>query len=75
MERRRFADLFEQHTGMNPSSYLTEYRIRRAKELLRSCDSTVAEIAECVGYVDCFTLVGYLKMYGYVPDNVSKDGE
>lgn len=54
VERRRFADLFEQHTGMSPSSYLTEYRIRRAKELLQSCDSTIAEIAECVGYVDCF---------------------
>ncbi|MET4563377.1 AraC-like DNA-binding protein [Lysinibacillus parviboronicapiens] len=54
VERRRFADLFEQHTGMNPSSYLTEYRIRRAKDLLQSCDSTIAEIAECVGYLDCF---------------------
>ncbi len=54
VERRRFADLFEQHTGMNPSSYLTEYRLRRAKDLLQSCDNTIAEIAECVGYVDCF---------------------
>jgi len=54
VERRRFAYLFEQHTGMNPSSYLTEYRMRRAKELLQFCDSTVAEIAECVGYVDSF---------------------
>ncbi|KOS63207.1 helix-turn-helix transcriptional regulator [Lysinibacillus agricola] len=54
VERRRFAYLFEQHTGMNPSAYLTEYRIRRAKELLKYDDSPVAEIAECVGYVDCF---------------------
>lgn len=54
VERRRFAYLFEQHTGMNPSSYLTEYRMRRAKDLLQFCDSTVAEIAECVGYVDSF---------------------
>ena len=54
VERRRFAYLFEQHTGMNPSNYLTEYRIRRSKELLKYDDSPVAEIAECVGYVDCF---------------------
>ncbi|MGE7946077.1 helix-turn-helix domain-containing protein [Lysinibacillus sp. NPDC093688] len=54
VERRRFAYLFEQHTGMNPSVYLTEYRIRRSKELLKYDDSPVAEIAECVGYVDCF---------------------
>lgn len=54
VERRRFAYLFEQHTGMNPSVYLTEYRIRRSKELLKFDDSPVAEIAECVGYTDCF---------------------
>ncbi|KOP80990.1 hypothetical protein AMS59_00645 [Lysinibacillus sp. FJAT-14745] len=54
VERRRFAYLFEQHTGMNPSVYLTEYRIRRSEELLKYDDSPVAEIAECVGYVDCF---------------------
>jgi len=54
VERRRFAYLFEQHTGMNPSAYLTEYRLRRAKDLLQYDDATVAEIAECVGYADCF---------------------
>ncbi|HBT72286.1 MAG TPA: AraC family transcriptional regulator [Lysinibacillus sp.] len=54
IERRRFAYLFEQHTGMNPSTYITEYRIRRAKELLEYDVIPVAEVAECVGYVDCF---------------------
>jgi len=54
VERRRFAYLFEQHTGMNPSVYLKEYRIGRSKELLKYDDSPVAEIAECVGYTDCF---------------------
>ena len=54
IERRRFAYLFEQHTGMNPSTYITEYRIRRAKDLLEYGGIPVAEIAECVGYVDCF---------------------
>jgi len=54
IERRRFAYLFEQHTGMNPSTYITEYRIRRAKDLLEYGGIPVAEIAECVGYIDCF---------------------
>lgn len=54
IERRRFAYLFEQHTGMNPSTYITEYRIRRAKDLLEYAEIPIAEIAECVGYVDCF---------------------
>jgi len=39
---------------MNPSKYITEYRIRRAKDLLEYGGIPVAEIAECVGYVDCF---------------------
>lgn len=54
VDRRRFAYQFEQHTGMNPSVYLTEYRIRRSKGLLKYDDSPVAEVAECVGYLDCF---------------------
>ena len=54
IERRRFAYLFEQHTGMNPSTYITEYRIRRAKDLLEYGVIPINEISESVGYVDCF---------------------
>ncbi|WP_168193764.1 AraC family transcriptional regulator [Lysinibacillus sp. SGAir0095] len=53
IERRRFAYLFERYTGLTPIHYLTEIRIRRAKELLRS-GITVAEVAEKVGYLDNF---------------------
>ncbi|MEK9196754.1 helix-turn-helix transcriptional regulator [Ureibacillus sp. FSL E2-3493] len=53
IERRRFAYLFERHTGLSPIQYLTEIRIRRAKVLLQSGYS-VAEVAEKVGYVDHF---------------------
>lgn len=53
-ERRRFAYLFERHTGMSPINYLTECRIRRSKELLRTCGCPIAQIAECVGYTDSF---------------------
>lgn len=54
IERRRFAYLFEQHTGMNPSKYLTEFRIRRAKKLMWSSNCSIAQVAESVGYMDCF---------------------
>ncbi len=54
LERRRFAYLFEKHTGMSPRSYLTECRIRRSKELLRTCECSITQIAECVGYTDSF---------------------
>lgn len=52
LDRRRLAALFELHVGMTPTSYLTQYRMVKSKELLRSCSCTVKQIAECVGYSD-----------------------
>lgn len=54
VERRRFSELFEATVGMNPSQYLMELRIRKAKEQLRTCECSVAEVGENVGYYDCF---------------------
>ena len=54
MERRRFTALFERLTGWTPNRYMTECRISRAKDLLMLTNKTVAEIAEAVGYPDCF---------------------
>lgn len=42
--------LFKQVTGTNFIDYVTELRINRAKELLRTTDMRVAEVAEAVGY-------------------------
>lgn len=54
IERRRFSELFEAAIGMNPSQYVMELRIRKAKEQLRACEYSVAEVGENVGYYDCF---------------------
>ncbi|SHI14651.1 transcriptional regulator, AraC family [Sporobacter termitidis DSM 10068] len=54
VNRRRFAYLFERHTGMSPIVYLTACRIRRSKELLRTCACPIVQVAECVGYTDSF---------------------
>lgn len=54
INRRRFAYLFERHTGLSPVSYLTECRIRRSKELLTTCGCPISQVAECVGYLDSF---------------------
>ncbi len=54
LERRRFAYLFERQTGLSPIRYLTECRIRRSKELLRTCDCPIAQVAEYAGYTDTF---------------------
>ncbi len=52
VDRRKLARVFERYIGMSPSSYLIEFRMLKAKELLRTCNCTVKQIAECVGYPD-----------------------
>lgn len=44
--------LFQQETGLNYSQYLTDIRLRKAKELLDSTDYSTGRIAELVGYND-----------------------
>lgn len=41
---------FKQETGMNFSAYVEKVRMDKAKELLRSGNMTIKEIAECTGY-------------------------
>jgi two-component system response regulator YesN len=45
-----FSNAFKQYAGVTFTKYLTNYRIDRAKELLRTTDCTVVEIAGRVGY-------------------------
>ena len=47
-----FSYLFKQETGQNFIVYLTDYRIKKAKELLKTSDMTVREIGEAVGFTD-----------------------
>lgn len=54
LERRRLAYLFEKHTGLSPNTYITEYRISKSKELLERAELSIAEVADRVGYDDCF---------------------
>lgn len=54
LERRRLAYLFEKHTGLSPNTYITEFRISKAKNLLERAELSIAEVAERVGYDDCF---------------------
>ncbi len=52
IDRRQLAYLFKRHTGMSPLNYLTEYRIRKSKELLRRREYPVMKVAELVGIED-----------------------
>lgn len=54
IDRRRFSDVFQEITGLSPVKYLTQYRLKEAKRLLRFSSYTISEIAYMTGYNDCF---------------------
>jgi transcriptional regulator GlxA family with amidase domain len=45
-----FARMFEEAFGVTPILYLTQRRIERAQDLLRSANLTVTEVCMLVGY-------------------------
>ena len=52
LSRRNFSRRFRAATGLTPLSYLQDQRIRTAKDLLKSTNLTIAEVAFRVGYHD-----------------------
>ena len=49
-----FRRLFGKFAGMNPVRYRTLIRISAAKSMLSAGGMSVAEVAEAVGFEDCF---------------------
>ena len=47
-----FARAFKQSEGITPHEYLVQCRVRRARELLRSSELPLAEIARACGFSD-----------------------
>jgi len=45
-----FIRSFKEYSGMPPGRYLTDIRIRKAKELLESTDYSIGEIGGIIGY-------------------------
>ncbi|MGF6889623.1 AraC-like DNA-binding protein [Nocardia sp. GAS34] len=61
---RRFTDL----VGEPPMTYLTEWRLARAADLLRGTDATIESIARQVGYGTAFSLgAAFKRRYGVSP--------
>lgn len=63
LEGRRFSYIFQKNIGTSPISYLTEYRINKAKKLLLTGTNTVTDVAGCVGYTDQFYFSRIFKKY------------
>lgn len=47
-----FSRLFKQSTGFTPHQYLLKYRTEQAKQLLKTTNLAIADIADQVGFVD-----------------------
>lgn len=47
-----FSSLFKRETGQNFTVYVTEYRMRVARDLLKNSDKNINEIADELGYTD-----------------------
>ena len=72
-DRRRLAYLFDKQTGMSPIQFLTEFRLKHAKELLRTTSIPIKDIAELVGYQDAFYFCRvFKKQYDQTPTNYRK---
>lgn len=57
------ANVFRQETGMTIWNYLTEVRMREAKELLLTTDKRLSDVAEAVGYSDSAHFAKVFKSY------------
>lgn len=60
--------VFKKETGVNFSEYLTEYRMKKAKEWLETTNMKVAEIAEELNYTNPTAFIRtFRKQYGMTP--------
>lgn len=65
--------VFKRETGQTLGSYMTDYRIRKAKELMRDCRSKVYEVAARVGYRDItYFSATFKKVVGVSPSEFQK---
>jgi AraC family transcriptional regulator len=63
-----FIRLFRESTGKSPYQYVIDARVRKAKELLATRKSTIAEVAYEVGFVDQSHLTRHFKRaFGITP--------
>ncbi len=68
--------VFKKETGRTLGSYITDYRLQMARELLRDCRSKVYEVAEQVGYRDItYFSAAFKKAVGVSPSEFQKQSQ
>jgi two-component system response regulator YesN len=68
LNRTYLSELFKKETGISFNDYLTQIRIEKAKELIRSGDVAIGVLAEQLGYPDGSYLTRvFKKMTGMTP--------
>ncbi|GAA2670820.1 hypothetical protein GCM10010412_050030 [Nonomuraea recticatena] len=68
MSRATLAECFRNTVGTPPMTYLTEWRLALAADLLRQSDATLNAVARQVGYGSGFALSSAFKrVYGISP--------
>lgn len=63
-----FSKLFKKEMGMNFTTYVTKYKVGKAKEMLKNTDIPIVNIAAELGYYECgyFTKI-FKKVEGMTP--------
>jgi AraC-like DNA-binding protein len=68
MSKFYFLRVFKSHTGLGPYEYLLNYRINKAKEILKNTGLSVREISEAVGFENCNNFIReFKKIVGRTP--------
>lgn len=62
MNSKYISQMFKERTGVNYHTYLTQIRINKAKQYLKSSDMSVVEVSHLVGYGDYRTFTRKFKM-------------
>lgn len=63
INKYHFQKLFKRHTGFTPNEYLISARLKRAKELLRTTDTPIGEIACEVGIENASHFINLFKAH------------
>lgn len=74
ISKYHFIRCFRRIMGVTPYNYLTNYRINKAKILLRTTENSIAAIAEACGFLDTSNfIVQFKKLTGVRPTQYRRD--